>query len=170
MMNVAKLFAILSAVAVVSVAQPASAQTKTARQVGLDVAAQRGVPNPDCYARVFEKYARVVERANGTRSWNAQSTPAYNAELKSRCGVDRLAILRATPSAASGSSRGAYRAGLKLAGDRGYQGAQAQCFAGVYQAHAARTATPVGKTGNWYSAPVGPSYVGELWNKCQISA
>ena len=146
------------------------AQTKTARHVGLEVAARRGVTNPACYARVFEKYARVVESANGARSWNTQSTPAYNAELKSRCGIDRLAIRRAAPTTPAIGSRGAFSAGLKLAGDRGYQGEKAQCYARVYQAHAAPTATPVGKTGNWYSAPAGPSYVGELWSKCQISA
>lgn len=165
----------------VAAALPAAAQTKTARQVGLEVAARRGVSNPVCYATVFAKHARVVENANGARGWNAQSTPAYNAELRSRCGVDRLAIMRgenATGSRQRGSrlvvntsaqpGNSAYAAGYRLATQRGY--ANKDCFARWY----ARNASPMPVT--IPGATVQYAIWGrhhnrhDLWQECRISA
>ncbi|MFJ5368462.1 hypothetical protein ACIPIA_04490, partial [Bosea sp. CER48] len=110
------------AAALTGASGPALAQQGTAYSAGLRVAQARGYENADCYARVFAKHAVVVERPNGRRSWYASSTPAYKAEQRSRCGIDRLQDMamrqpaRSASRAATGHSPAiAQRIGLTLA-------------------------------------------------------
>ena len=66
------------------------------------------------------------------------------------------------PAYALAAKGTAYGAGLKIASKRGYSGEQRSCFARVY----ARHASP-GPRG--WTAKVGASYRGELWNECRVS-
>jgi hypothetical protein len=148
---------------------PASAQSQSAYQAGIGVATQRGVSNRDCYASVFAKHARVVENANGGRFWSAQSTPAYNAELRRRCGVDRLELVRTTPTRSvrgAQASRGElYGAGLGIARSRGYP--NPDCYARIFSQHAGLTNDINGR--RRVGTPTSQAFVGELWNQCRIS-
>ncbi len=121
----------------------AYAQDGAAYRVGLRVAESRGYQNADCYARVFARHAVVVESPDGRRGWRAASTPAYNAEQRSRCGVDRLQDLAARRQArADGAGSVAYRIGLGLAAQRNIYGASGACFGRVFAAHASQQPSP----------------------------
>lgn len=150
---------------------PAFAQ-EGAYRAGLRVATARGYDNADCYARVFAKHAVVVEKPNGRLSWYAPSTPAYNAEQRSRCGVDRLQDLAARRGSGSLSTQpsqaGGYRAGLRVAAQRGYHGSDASCFARTFATFA--SLQPVG--GRVTYAIAGASmhpYSQALFQACRIS-
>ena len=150
---------------------PALAQ-ESAYRAGLRVATARGYDNADCYARVFAKHAVVVERPSGRLSWYAPSTPAYNAEQRSRCGVDRLQDLAARRGSGSLSAPraqgGGYRSGLRVAAQRGYSGSDASCFARTYATFA--SLQPVG--GRVTYAIAGSSmhpYSQELFRSCGLS-
>lgn len=156
----------------------ASSQTITAFQSGLRLAQKRGYANAECYAQVFAKHAVVVERASGNRGWFAASTPAYNAELRRRCGVDRLADLAARkPARVAGRNTyvgpqtqgGAFLTGRRIAAQRGYSGDKAACFARVFAEHATFRPSPL-RAGvvNW-SANLGPAIAGEMLSQCRIS-
>lgn len=166
-------FAIAAVLTVASHA--ATAQSRTAHEVGFQIAQRRGYANPECYARVFAKHAVVVERANGARGWYAASTPAYNADQRLRCGVDRLAERRPSrpapgdPTVPQQMTGDAYRAGQRIARQRGYSGAAAACFARVFagQARLAPSSLRAG-TISW-SAAMTPSIRGEMHRQCGIS-
>jgi len=148
---------------------PAFAQ-EGAYRAGLRVATARGYDNADCYARVFAKHAVVVERSSGRLSWSAPSTPAYNAEQRSRCGVDRLqdmAARRGSGSLQPSDARG-FRAGLRVAARRGYHGSDASCFARTYATFA--SLQPIG--GRVTYAIAGSrehAYTQALFQACRIS-
>ncbi|MGO4674746.1 hypothetical protein AB4Z40_17785 [Bosea sp. 2YAB26] len=169
-------FAAIAALALGSSA--ASSQTITTYQTGLRLAQKRGYANAECYAQVFARHAVVVEKASGNRGWFAPSTPAYNAELRRRCGVDRLADLAARkPARIAGRNTyagpqtqgGAYLAGTKIAAQRGYSGDKVACFARVFAEHATFRPSPI-RTGfvDW-SANLGPAITGEMQSQCGIS-
>ena len=153
----------------------ALSQTNTAYQSGLQLAQRRGYVNANWYAQVFARHAVVVEGTNGKRSWFAPSTPAYNAEQRQRCGVDRLADLAARrdarPSASQSSSgRRAYAAGLRVAAERGHTGAKASCFAGTYATFASVQPSRTGGRGGYaISGHSETAYVGQLFSQCGIS-
>ncbi len=121
----------------------AQAQDDSAFRIGLRIAQARGYDNAECYARVFARHAVIVERLDGRRGWRAASTPAYNAEQRSRCGIDRLQD-RATGSPARVDAAGSipYRIGLSLAAHRQIWGASAKCFARTFATYAVRQPTP----------------------------
>jgi hypothetical protein len=124
---------------VLCTADIAQAQTRTAYQVGVSVAQTRGNANTDCYARVFARHAVAVVYPNGSRGWSAASTPTYNNELRQRCGVDRLGDMAAKRQQAPRAARGnTHSGGLRLAGQSGYTGANAACFAKVYSNYASQ--------------------------------
>ncbi len=181
-------FIAASALAVCT-ANVVQAQTKTAYQVGVDVAQKRGYSNSDCYARVFARHAVAVVYPSGSRGWSAASTPAYNNELRQRCGVDRLGDMAAkrqqAPRLASAPQRqltsrgaveapqtrsGAYATGLAIAHQRGHAGAKANCYARVFVSHAYYRPNPnkVGVVG--WAATIGPAYQGEMFSQCGISS
>jgi hypothetical protein len=184
-----QIFAAASALLTCSVAV-AQAQTRTAYQVGINVAQKRGYSNTDCYAKVFAKHAVAVVYSNGSRGWSAASTPAYNNELRQRCGVDRLGDMAAkrqqaprmagTPPQAPLLSRGpveapqtrsgAYATGLAIARQRGHSGEKANCYARVFVTHAYYRPNPnrVGVVG--WAATIGPAYQGEMFSQCGISS
>jgi hypothetical protein len=156
----------------------ALAQTVTAYQSGLRIAQGRGYANAGCYAQVFAKHAVVVEKANGRRNWHAASTPAYNAEQRSRCGVDRLADIAVRRQArVSGGNRyagprsqgGAYVMGVRIAAQRGYSGERAHCFARVFTSHAVFRPSPLRSGVVDWNAPIGPAMRGEMQSQCGIS-
>lgn len=153
----------------------ALAQTVTAYQSGLRVAEGRGYANAGCYAQVFAKHAVVVEKANGRRNWYAASTPAYNAEQRSRCGVDRLAdraARRQTQEAGAylvPRSRGAYSAGLRVAVQRGHSGEKAACFARTYATFASTRPSANGRVARAISGRHETAYTAELFSQCGIS-
>jgi len=150
----------------------AFAQDISAYQSGLRLATSRGYDNPECYARVFAKHATVVERPDGRRRWFAASTPAYNAEQRSRCGVDRLqdlAARRGSASSGAAPSKGTlYRAGLGVAAQRGYSGQDASCFARNYATFASLQTVEGRVT---YAIPGASmhSYSQELFRSCRLS-
>lgn len=118
---------------------PALGQEMSAYRVGLGIAQQRGYANADCYARVFASHAVIVERQDGRRGWRAASTPAYNAEQRSRCGVDRLQDLAARRQARpDGAGSIPYRIGLGLAARRNVYGASGACYARLFATYASR--------------------------------
>jgi hypothetical protein len=121
----------------------AHAQDDTAFRIGFRIAQARGYDNADCYARVFARHAVLVERPDGRRGWRAASTPAYNAEQRSRCGIDRLQDV-ATRSPARMDAVGSipYRIGLSLAAHRHIWGASAKCFARTFETYAVRRPAP----------------------------
>lgn len=159
-------------------AGPALAQQGSAYDVGLRLAQGRGYANADCYARVFAKHAVVVEKQNGRRSWYASSTPAYNAEQRSRCGIDRLADLaerrqgaqRPTGQSLAGPSPqdGAYRHGLRIARQRGYSGSKAHCLANVFKSHATFQPSPLRAGVVDWSATISHALRGEMYSQCGI--
>ena len=160
------------ALALACLAGPAAAQSGTAYQAGLRVAEKRGYANAACYATVFAKHAVVVENSSHKRSWYAASTPAYNAEQRSRCGIDRLsdvAALRAASRAAPASNGVARRLGMKLAQERGYRGAEAICFAGVYANFASPQPAPSGRVRYAITGDRWLTYSQELYRACRIS-
>lgn len=148
------------------------AQSMPAYETGLRLAQRRGYDNPECYGRVFAKHAVVVEHPNGRQAWFAASTPAYNAELQRRCGVDRLGDLRQRAASAGPSSRGSgapYRAGLRVAAQRGYDGEQASCFARVYASFAFETPVGNGRRGYAIAGQSDNAYRATLFQSCGIS-
>ncbi len=154
---------------------PALAQG-SAYQAGLRVATTRGYDNADCYARVFAKHAVVVERPDGRRSWSAASTPAYNAEQRSRCGVDRLQDLAGRRGAerfgAAGAPRprgGVYGLGLHLAAERGYSGRDAACFARNYATFASPQPAESGRVRYAIAGASMHIYSQELFRACGLS-
>lgn len=165
-------FSWIVSLGLVCVAGEAHAQNRTAYQSGLRVAETRGYQNAECYARVFAKHAVVVEAPGGRRSWYAASTPAYNAEQRSRCGIDRLSDIAARREAArSGpaTSRVAQRLGFKLASERGYRGADAICFARVYANFASPQPAPSGNVRYAIAGERWLSYSQELFRACKLS-
>ncbi|MGO4173599.1 hypothetical protein [Bosea sp. TAF32] len=162
--------------AVACLSGPAVAQQGSAYNTGLRVAQARGYENADCYARVFAKHAVVVEKLGGKRSWYANSTPAYNAEQRSRCGIDRLQDLAARRDSerfgAPGASRargGAYGAGLRVAAERGYSGSDATCFARTYATFASPHPAPTGRGTYAIAGTSMRAYSHELFRACGIS-
>mgnify|MGYP003393620646 CR=1 FL=1 len=153
----------------------AQAQTMSAYQVGLGIAQQRGYANAGCYAEVFARHAVVVERSDGRRGWNAASTPAYNAEQRRRCGVDRLADIaerrqaRSNPFAAPRGSGNVNSAGLRVAAQRGYQGEKAACFARTYAVFASPQPNGSGRVGYAIAGRSESSYSAELYRACGIT-
>ncbi|AOO81242.1 hypothetical protein [Bosea vaviloviae] len=154
----------------------ALAQTVTAYQSGLRIAEGRGYANAGCYAQVFAKHAVVVEKANGRRNWHAASTPAYNAEQHSRCGIDRLADRAARrqegQTAGYSAPRAAgqiYAVGLKIAAERGHSGAKAACFARTYATYASSRPSASGRAAYAVSGRNHTSYAAELSSQCGIS-
>lgn len=145
------------------------AQDLPAYETGIRLAQRRGYDNAECYGRVFARHAVVVERPGGRKSWFAASTPAYNAELRRRCGVDRLGDLRERTGSPTGRAGSAYRAGLRVAAQRGYSGEQAACFARTYARFAYET--PVAGSPRGYAVAGGSSnaYRAELFRSCGIS-
>ncbi len=169
---------LISALVFLCAAGQASAQTKSAYAVGLDLAHRRGYDNANCYATVFARHAVKVEKANGRRGWFAASTPAYNAEQRQHCGIDRLSGIRAEREAgrvsgeASSGARaagGAYRQGLRIARQRGYSGAKADCLARVFVRHATLRPSPFRAGVVDWSARSGPALRGEMHSICGIS-
>ncbi|MGX1787219.1 hypothetical protein ACWIGM_10795 [Bosea sp. NPDC055332] len=158
--------------ALLVVGESALAQDLPAYETGVRLAQRRGYDNADCYGRVFAKHAVVVEKPGGRRSWFAASTQAYNAELQRRCSVDRLGDIRqraAAREAPSNSAGGSYRAGLRVAAQRGYQGEKASCFARTYATYAYEK--PVAGSPRGYAVPGRSSnaYRAELFQRCGIS-
>lgn len=157
-------------------AGPALAQQGSAYDAGLRVAQGRGYANADCYARVFAKHAVVVEKQNGRRSWYASSTPAYNAEQRSRCGIDRLEDLAARREATRFSAPdaprprgGVHGLGMKVAAERGYTGSQASCFARVYATYASPQPAERGRVQYAISGASMRVYSQDLFQRCGIS-
>ncbi|MBN9450594.1 MAG: hypothetical protein J0I42_01480 [Bosea sp.] len=156
--------------------EPALAQQGSAYDAGLRVAQRRGYANADCYARVFAKHAVVIERPGGGRGWHASSTPAYNAEQRSRCGIDRLEDLAARREAGRFAAPGAPRPrggihglGMKVAAERGYSGSQATCFARVYATYASPQPAPSGKVTYAIAGASMHAYTQDLFQRCGIS-
>lgn len=168
-------FARFGIVAVLALSGSAAcAQTVTAYQSGLQLAQKRGYANPSCYAQVFARHAVVVEHVDRRRNWYAASTPAYNAEQRQRCGVDRLADIaarrQARPAMPSyGVGGGAYSAGLRVAAQRGHTGPQAACFARTYATFASTRPSSNGRVHRAISGRDETAYVGELRSQCGIS-
>lgn len=158
-------------------AGPALAQQGSAYEAGLRVAQGRGYANAECYARVFAKHAVVVEHPNGRRRWYASSTPAYNAEQRNRCGIDRLQdvavrnIARGERSA--GGSRNspvvAQRIGLALAAQRGYSGSDAACFSRIYAVYASPQPSRNGLVTYGISGTTEHIFGQELFQRCRIT-
>ena len=155
---------------------PAVAQQGSAYSAGLRVAQSRGYDNAACYARVFAKHAIVIEKSGGRRGWYAPSTPAYNAEQRSRCGIDRLEDIAARREAQRFAVPGAPRprgglhgAGMRVAAQRGYSGREATCFARVYAVYASPQPAPRGMVK--YAIPDASlhTYSQELFQRCGIS-
>ncbi|QEL23021.1 hypothetical protein FQV39_10920 [Bosea sp. F3-2] len=156
---------------------PAFAQQGSAYSAGLRVAQARGYENADCYARVFAKHAVVVEKPNGRRGWYAASTPAYNAEQRSRCGIDRLQDL-AVRQMARGSGRAsgtghspaiAQRIGLALAARHGYSGSNAACFARTYATYASPQPSQNGRIMYGVSGASEHVFAQELTRSCRLT-
>lgn len=151
-------------------------QDRSARSVGLEVAQSRGYANAECYARVFAKHAVIVERPDGRRGWYAPSTPAYNAEQRARCGIDRLEDIAARREAqrfaAPGAPRprgGVHGIGMRVAAERGYTGGQASCFARVYTTYASPRPAPQGKVAYAIAGGSMRAYSQDLFQRCGIS-
>ncbi|MDR6872054.1 hypothetical protein J2Y55_003070 [Bosea sp. BE125] len=122
---------------------PAAAQEQSAYRVGMKIAQGRGYDNADCYARVFARHAVAVERESGRRGWHAASTPEYNAEQRSRCGIDRLQARTPRRQAqADGAGSIPYRIGLGLAAHRDIYGASGRCYARIFETFASRVPSP----------------------------
>ncbi|WNJ88916.1 hypothetical protein [Bosea sp. 685] len=153
----------------------ALAQTVTAYQSGLRIAQGRGYANAGCYAQVFAKHAVVVERADGRRNWHAASTPAYNAEQRSRCGIDRLAdvssrrAMRATAMRPARPASSAYATGLQVASEYGHGGSRAACFARVFSTYASTSQRRDGRVYYIVEGRSVPVYALELRSSCGIS-
>lgn len=156
-------------------ADPARAQSMSAYQVGLGIAQQRGYANAGCYAEVFAQHAVVVERYDGRRSWHAASTPAYNADQRRRCGIDRLGDLeerrqaRSGPLSAPRSVGNIHAAGLRVAEQRGHQGEKAACFARTYAVFASPHPGPGNRSQYAIDGRSMNSYSSELYRSCGIS-
>ncbi len=156
--------------------ESALAQNLTAYESGLRLAQRRGYANAECYGRVFAKHAVVVEDPSGRRAWQAASTPAYNAEQRRRCGVDRLTDLAERRQAQQTSSllaprigRSAYRAGLNLAAKRGHTGSNASCYARTFARFASASPSENGAaTYSVYGLSMN-AYTAELFRNCGIS-
>lgn len=151
-------------------ATPALAQDRSAYEVGLQIAQRRSYGNSDCYARVFARHAVVVERASGRLGWHAASTPAYNAEQISRCGVDRrqrVAIQRQRPDNAAGPVP--YRIGLGIAAQRGFYGPSGRCFARVFQGSASQQPSADRNIRYGISGQDMPAFNRELQLRCGLS-
>lgn len=162
--------------AVACLSGPAVAQQGSAYSTGLRVAQARGYENADCYARVFAKHAVIIEKPGGGRSWLASSTPAYNAEQRSRCRIDRLQDLAARQEARRSGAMGAprpsgtaYSAGLRVAAQRGYSGSDATCLARTFAVFAAPYPNPNGRPNYAVEGANMRSYTQELFRACQIS-
>ena len=164
------------AFAVACLAGPALAQQGSAYSAGLRVAQGRGYANADCYARVFAKHAVIIEKAGSQRGWYAPSTPAYNAEQRSRCGIDRLQDIAAGRNAqrfaAPGAPRirgGMHGAGMRVAAQRGYGGSEANCFARVYAVYASPQPAERGRVRYAIPGRSMSAYSQELFQRCGIS-
>jgi len=160
----------------IAAAGPAAAQTRPAYAVGLDIARSRFYADPACYAAVFARHAVLVEKRDGRTGWVAASTPAYNAEQRRRCGIDRMAEMRReAPPAANRMSAdpqgpgGAYRQGLRIARQRGFSGGQAECVARIFVRHATLRPSPY-RAGvvDWH-ARSGPALRREMFSACGAS-
>lgn len=147
---------------------PALAQDRSAYEVGLRLAQSRGYENTDCYARVFAKHAVVVEKANGRRGWYAASTPAYNADQSSRCGINRLERSAHREKPAGGAGSIPYRIGVSLAAQRGIYGPSASCFARVFEANASRQPSPDRKIRYGISGRDMDSFNREVQRRCGL--
>ena len=153
----------------------ALAQTVTAYQSGLRIAEGRGYANAGCYAQVFAKHAVVVEKADGRRNWHAASTPAYNAEQRQRCGIDRLAdissrrTMRATAIRPRRPAGSAYATGLQVAAERGHGGERAACYARIFSSYASASQRPDGRVHYVVEGRSVPVYALELQSSCGIS-
>lgn len=153
---------------------PALAQQGSAYSAGLRVAQARGYENADCYARVFAKHAVVVEKPNGRRGWYAASTPAYNAEQRSRCGIDRLQDMAVRQTARGGGGTGhspaiAQRIGLGLAARHGYSGSNAACFARIYAVYASPQPSQNGRVMYGVSGASEHVFAQELMRSCRLT-
>ena len=156
---------------------PAFAQQGSAYSAGLRVAQGRGYANADCYARVFAKHAVVIEKPNGRRSWYASSTPAYNAEQRDRCGIDRLqdmAVRRpvrggGSPVASGHSPAVAQRIGLALAARHGYSGSNAACFARTYAVYASPQPSQNGRIIYGVSGASEHVFAQDLMRSCRLT-
>lgn len=155
---------------------PALAQQGSAYSAGLGVARSRGYDNAECYARVFAKHAVVVENVDGRRRWYAPSTPAYNAEQRSRCGINRLEDIAARREvqrfAAPGAPRirgGILGAGMRVAAQRGHRGSEANCFARVYSVYASPQPASRGQVKYAIDGRSAHAYSQELFQRCGIS-
>lgn len=163
--------------AVACLSGPALAQQGSAYSAGLRVAQERGYENADCYARVFAKHAVVVEKPNGRRGWYAPSTPAYNAEQRSRCGIDRLQDLAVRQKArGSGGAGGAthspaiaQRIGLALAARHGYSGSNAACFARIYAVYASQQPSQNGRVMYGVSGASEHVFAQDLRRSCKLT-
>ncbi len=151
------------------------AQTVTAYESGLRVAQRRGYGNAECYARVFARHAVVVEKVDGRRNWYAASTPAYNAEQRSRCGIDRLAdissrrAMRGSAIRPARPTRSAYATGLQVAAERGHGGQRAVCFARIFSSYASASQRPDGRVHYVVEGRSVSVYALELQSSCGIS-
>lgn len=139
------------------------AQGASAHKIGLAVAKHYGIPNPSCYADVFAKYAQLTPRPDGKIDWFVPSTPAYKADLRRRCGIDRVPTsMSESPSGptareasrGTGVNRTAYQSGLLAAAQRGFAGAQAHCIARVFTRYASPSPSPY-RAGvvDWFAVP-----------------
>lgn len=139
------------------------AQGASPHKIGLAVAKHYGIPNPACYAQFFAKYAQLTPRADGKTSWYIPSTPALDAELRRKCGIDQIpAAMQRSPSGptareasrGTGVNRTAYQSGLLAAAQRGFSGAQAHCIARVFVRYASPSPSPY-RAGvvDWYAVP-----------------
>lgn len=183
----------VSAILVAGSSHGALAQSRTAYQVGLQVAQARGASDPDCYARVFARHARVVEDGYGRRGWHAASTPQYNAEIQRRCGFDRRAAMRAggpparpvvarpaimrpvvvVPAQGYGGGRvsanghpagGAYGSGLGHALKIGHH--NPQCYAQVWSRYAYPVQQQDGKPGYWWRVDSTAAFRADMKSQC----
>lgn len=147
----------------------AEAQDDSAYRIGLRIAQARGYDNVECYARVFAKHAVVVERSDGRRGWRAVSTPAYNAEQRSRCGVDRLQAIDGRDPARMGAAGSIpYRIGLSLAAQRQVWGASAKCFARTFATYAVKMPAPRPQTRYGLPGAIEHVFAQDLQRSCGL--
>lgn len=151
------------------------AQGASAYKIGLAVAKHYGIPNPSCYAHVFAKYAQLTPRPDGKINWFVPSTPAYQAELRHRCGIHRVpsSVVEShsgptarEASRGTGVNRTAYQSGLLAASQRGFSGAQAHCIARVFVRYASPSPSPY-RAGvvDWYAVP-SAAFQNEMRREC----
>lgn len=155
----------LSALAALTLASTeVRAQDATAHRIGVAVAKHYAIPNPTCFVQFFAKHALLTRRADGkTISWFLPTSPALEAELRRKCGIDQLpGSMQKTPSGptareanrGTGVNRTAYQSGLRAAAQRGFSGVQAHCIARVFARYASLGPSPY-RAGvvDWFAVP-----------------